>query len=114
MVQAHRERFLEALTSLDRYFQLGGPAAAGDEEAKAWVARIRSIVPGVVRWPRGGSEVVGMSAVLAAPGEPRGRPVVARTNHPGPIGSGEPPAVGGAGKTPMIPSTGTRGPSSLK
>ena len=36
---------------------------AGDEEAKAWVARIRSIVPGVVRWPRGGSEVVGMSAV---------------------------------------------------
>jgi len=46
MVQAHRERFLEALTSFDRYFRLGGAAVAGDQEAKAWVARIRSMVPG--------------------------------------------------------------------
>jgi tetratricopeptide (TPR) repeat protein len=46
MVQTQRERFLEAVDSFERYFELGGAAARGDEEAKRWVANIRAMLPG--------------------------------------------------------------------
>ena len=46
MIQTDRERYLEALNSFERYFALGGPPAAGDAEARHWVASIRAMLPG--------------------------------------------------------------------
>jgi tetratricopeptide (TPR) repeat protein len=46
MVQAQRARYLEALRSFERYFQLGGAAARDDAEAQKWVKQIRDILPG--------------------------------------------------------------------
>jgi hypothetical protein len=45
MVQAHRERYLEALRSFRRYFSLAGDAAPTDVEAQRWVATIRGMLP---------------------------------------------------------------------
>jgi hypothetical protein len=46
MVQAHNQRYLEALASFGRYFDLAGPAAERDLEAHQWVEKIRGLVPG--------------------------------------------------------------------
>jgi len=46
MVQARRDRYLEALKSFDRYFELAGAMGENDAEAKRWVEAMRRVLPG--------------------------------------------------------------------
>jgi hypothetical protein len=46
MIQTVHERYLEASGSFERYFALAGAAGASDSEARDWVAKIRSMMPG--------------------------------------------------------------------
>jgi hypothetical protein len=55
-VQLHRERYLEALASFDRYFALAGESGRRDAEAQRWVANVRSILPGGDVAPEGQRE----------------------------------------------------------
>jgi len=45
VIQGTKQRYLDALDSFDRYFKLGGEAAAADAEAHAWVERVRGLLP---------------------------------------------------------------------
>lgn len=45
VIQGTKQRYLDALASFDRYFKLGGEAAAADAEAHAWVERVRGLLP---------------------------------------------------------------------
>jgi hypothetical protein len=45
MIQASRDRTLEALASFNRYFKLGGQTAAADTEAHQYADAIRGSIP---------------------------------------------------------------------
>ena len=45
MVQAHRERYNEALVSFRRYFALAGANGEGDREARRWLDTITETLP---------------------------------------------------------------------
>ena len=45
VVQASRERYIEALASFQMYFRLGGDVAAADTEARGWADNIRRKIP---------------------------------------------------------------------
>jgi hypothetical protein len=45
-VQIHRRRYLEAVKSLQTYFDLAGIAGQRDAEAQQWVTNIKRALPG--------------------------------------------------------------------
>jgi hypothetical protein len=53
MVQARKQRYLEALNSFEKYFALAGPAGENDTEAKQWTDAIRRVLPGGAAKPEG-------------------------------------------------------------